>query len=103
MKTRLIIGLFLCVAFVQIITPLSMIAKRESILKDGIQFKFKTAPLDPYDAFRGRYVALQIEEDYVPMIKGLRLNSGQNVYALIETDSEGFARLTNVTTSKPYE
>jgi uncharacterized membrane-anchored protein len=80
-----------------------MIAKRESILKDGIQFKFKTAPLDPYDAFRGRYVALQIEEDYVPMIKGLRLNSGQNVYALIETDSEGFARLTNVTTSKPYE
>ena len=56
MKSKLIIGLFLGVSFIQIITPLSMIIKRESVLKNGGQFKFKTAPVDPYDAFRGRYV-----------------------------------------------
>lgn len=103
MKTRLIIGLFLCMAFAQIVTPLSMIAKREAVLKNGAQFKFKTTPVDPYDAFRGRYVALRIEGDYVPTIKELRLSNGQTVYVLIEIDSQGFAKFTTVATSRPYE
>ena len=102
MKTRLIIGLFLCVAFAQIVIPLSMIAKRESVLKNGVQFKFKTAPIDPYDAFRGRYVALRIEGNYVPTIKELRLSSGQTVYALIDIDNQGFAKFTTVATNRPH-
>jgi uncharacterized membrane-anchored protein len=97
MKNRLIIGLFFCVISIQIITPLSMIIRRESVLKNGEQFKFKTAPVDPYDAFRGRYVALRIEEDNVPAPKEPRLNHGQTVYALINTDEQGFAKFTAVT------
>jgi uncharacterized membrane-anchored protein len=78
-----------------------MITKRESILKNGMQFKFKTAPFDPYDAFRGRYVALQIEENYVLTPKEIELKSDQTVYALIDTDDKGFAKFTNVTINKP--
>lgn len=103
MKSRLIIGLFLCASFIQIVTPISMIAKRESVLKNGEQLKFKTAPVDPYDAFRGRYVALRVEEDYVPVIKELKLSSGQTVYALINIDDQGFAKFTTVTTKRPGE
>ncbi len=103
MKTKLIIGLFLCVAFAQIVTPLSMIVKRESVLKNGTQFKFKTVPIDPYDAFRGRYVALQIKENYVPTIKDIKLSNGQTIYAIIEIDSQGFATFTSVNPNRPDE
>ncbi len=101
MKNRLIIGIFLCMCLAQIITPLSMIIKRESVLKNGEQFKFKTAPVDPYDAFRGRYVALRIAEDAIPMSQGLGLIGGQTVYAHITNDEQGFARLADVTLSIP--
>lgn len=101
MKNSLIIGVFLCLASIQIITPLSMITKRESVLKNGEQFKFKTAPFDPYDAFRGRYVALRIEEDKALSPQGMSLNAGQMVYVPIAVDEQGFAKLVTVTTSRP--
>lgn len=101
MKNRLIIGLFCCIALIQLITPLSMIIKRESVLKNGEQFKFKTAPVDPYDAFRGRYVALRIAEDNVPAPRGILLSNGQSICAHIAVDEQGFAKLTTVTTSEP--
>lgn len=103
MRNRLTIGLFLCVSFVQIITPFSMIIKRESVLKSGGQFKFKTAPVDPYDAFRGRYVALRLEENYVPAVKETKLNRGQTVYALIAVDSQGFAGFTAASAARPSD
>lgn len=101
MKRPLIIGLFCCLALVQIVTPLSMIAKRESVLKNGEQFKFKTVPVDPYDAFRGRYVALKMEKDRVPIPEGVKLRNGQRVYAHITVDEQGFAEISTVTTSRP--
>ncbi len=101
MKIRLIIGLFICLSILQIFTPVSMIAKRESVLKSGEQFKFKTAPFDPYDAFRGRYVALRVEEDWVELAKGMKLSNGQAVYALIEVAEQGFAKFSNVNITRP--
>lgn len=101
MKNRLIIGLFCFIALIQLITPLSMIIKRESVLKNGEQFKFKTAPVDPYDAFRGRYVALRIEGDNVQVPEGMSLRYGQSVYALISNDEQGFAKFTTLVTNKP--
>jgi len=103
MKARLMIGLFLGLSFIQIATPLSMIVKREAALKDGEQFKFKTAPVDPYDAFRGRYVALRIEEDGAPAAAGAPLKGGQAVYALLTVDDQGFARIAAVTTVRPRQ
>lgn len=101
MRNPLVVGTFFCLAFIQIITPLSMIARRESVLKNGEQFKFKTAPVDPYDAFRGRYVALQIEGADVPVSGEIRLTAGQRVYALIGTDEEGYATFSAIATRRP--
>ncbi|MFA6349845.1 MAG: GDYXXLXY domain-containing protein [Candidatus Omnitrophota bacterium] len=101
MKNKYIIGLFLLLAFVQIVIPLSMIAKRESVLKSGQQFKFRTEPVDPYDAFRGRYVALQVKERDVPFLRNNKLRLGQTVYAIINTDEQGYAKLASVTTNRP--
>ncbi|MEW6173934.1 MAG: GDYXXLXY domain-containing protein, partial [Bacillota bacterium] len=87
---------------------------RETTLKTGRQFKFRTAPVDPYDAFRGRYVAIGIENnaaiDYgAPEFKpgqkefaGSReLKPGQRVYAHITVDAKGFASFSKVTANRP--
>ncbi|MDD5174780.1 MAG: GDYXXLXY domain-containing protein [Candidatus Omnitrophica bacterium] len=101
MKKSLVIALFLGISIVQVITPLSMIVKREYVLKNGEQFKFKTAPVDPYDAFRGRYVALRIQGDELSASKGLELSSGQTVYAVINTDDQGFAKIVRLSIDTP--
>lgn len=101
MNRRLLIGLFLGLSFVQIMVPLSMILRRESTLRTGESFRFKTEPVDPYDAFRGRYVALRIKEDSVEDYKGTRLTSGQSVYAQIAVDEAGYAKFTAITVDKP--
>ena len=101
MKKRIIIGLFSCLVLIQIVTPLSMIGRREAVLKNGKQFKFKTAPVDPFDAFRGRYVALQIESDSAPKPRNIEFNHGQKVYAHITKDRQGFATFSIVTAQRP--
>ena len=101
MKKRIITGLFSCLVLIQIATPLSMIAKRETTLKDGKQFKFKTAPVDPFDAFRGRYVALRIEADSAPKPGNIEFDHGQKVYAHITKDQQGFATFSKLTSKRP--
>lgn len=101
MKKNILIVLFLSVAVIQVITPMSMIVKREYVLKNGEQFKFKTAPVDPYDAFRGRYVALRIEDDKITVSGELKLSNGQAVYAVINNDDQGFARIARISVDKP--
>lgn len=100
MRKKIIIGLFSCLILIQIVIPVSMIIKREAVLKNGKQFKFKTAPVDPFDAFRGRYVALRIESDSAPN-SGNKFISGQKVYAHIALDEQGFAFFSGITTKRP--
>ena len=101
MKKRIIIGLFSCLVLIQIVTPLLMIGKREAVLKNGKQFKFKTAPVDPFDAFRGRYVALRIESDSAPKPGNIEFDYGQKVYAHITKDKQGFATFSVATAQRP--
>ncbi len=103
MRKELIIGLFSGLILVQIASPLSMIIKRESVLKNGTQFRFKTAPVDPYDAFRGRYVALGLDASKIAEPQGADLKSGQKVYAQIVNDDNGFAKISQVTMQKPKD
>ncbi len=101
MRKELIIGLFSGLILLQIAAPLSMIVKRESVLKNGIPFRFKTAPVDPYDAFRGRYVALRVEANKAIKPQGVDLKHGQKIYALIIVDEQGFANVFQITARKP--
>ena len=54
---------FALVGFAQLAVPASLIWKRERTLRQGHVWKFRTAPVDPVDAFRGRYVALEFEAE----------------------------------------
>ena len=91
MKKRL----YLMVAAVGVVAQFgvlgAMIVRRELALKHGAVCRFRTAPVDPYDAFRGKYVALDIEGARDGMLTALRFGRGQRVYARIGTDTNGFS------------
>ena len=101
MRKEFIVGLFSGLILLQIASPLSMIVKRESVLKHGMPFRFKTAPVDPYDAFRGRYVALGVEANKAIKPHGVDLKHGQKVYAQVAINEQGFAKISQITTQKP--
>ncbi len=101
MRKSLIVGLFSGLIILQIVVPVSMIVKREVTLKNGVPFMFKTAPVDPYDAFRGRYVALRVDVDKVGRPDGADLKYGQKVYASLFVDAHGFAQVAQISRHKP--
>lgn len=95
--------LFAVVAAVQLAVPGTLIFRHELALRTGQPYKFKTAPVDPYDAFRGRYVALNFEQRAAPGVAGEKLERGQKVCAHLEVDKDGFAKITRVTRRPPAD
>ena len=95
------LAVFVAVAVAQLAIPAGMIARWENTLRHGTPFKFLTAPVDPYDAFRGRYVALRLDAETVDVPAGTDFKSQAVVYGKIATDTNGFAQLTDLSTEKP--
>jgi uncharacterized membrane-anchored protein len=91
-KLRLII--FLLVALAQIAVPASMIWKRQRTLSEGRLWKFRTAPVDPVDAIRGRYLSLRFEAEQFPYSQ--KLPYGEKVYIKLKEDADGFAAVDQV-------
>lgn len=101
MKRRMALGLFLCLALVQLAVPASMIVRRELTLHYGRQYRFQTAPVDPYDPFRGRYVALNLQASTALPLPDIPLTPGQRVYAILTEDTEGFATIASLSLTPP--
>lgn len=93
-KLRLMI--FLLVALAQISVPASMIWKRQRTLRDGRLWKFRTAPVDPVDAMRGRYLSLRFEAEEFPRSERLPHAFETTVYVGIKEDADGFAVVDQV-------
>jgi uncharacterized membrane-anchored protein len=105
-KKYYLLAIFAALAFIQLCVPLYMALKWENVLKDGQPFFLETAPVDPYDAFRGRYIVLGFKEN-TGMLAADSLNVSfeyrQPVYALLETNSGGFGFIKEVSVNKPVE
>ncbi len=94
---------FCALAALQVWVPLSMIARREATLRKGAVYKFRTRPVDPYDAFRGRYVALGFENDEGSSTNAQQFAHGQTVYVGVEIGTNGYAVLGDVMPDRPRE
>ena len=82
--------------------PASIIWRYETVLATGKVFKFQTHPVDPYDAFRGRYVALGFNWESAPLMANVRSpNPGERMFALIEIGTNGFAQIKGLTFERP--
>lgn len=98
-KTILMI-VFLIVAAAQLYVPASMILERNDILETGKEFRFKTAPIDPNDPFRGKYIWLNFTNDGIP-VADTTWNSGETVFAVLAEDSRGMAVVKSIHRQKP--
>ena len=102
-KNKILIPIFAAVVAVQLAVPAWMIVKREITLKEGAQFKFRTQPVDPADAFRGRYVWLRLEPDSVKVPETSKWEHGQRAYAVLSIDTNGFAKVTRLDRAWPAD
>lgn len=97
---RMIVFIVLC--FLQICVPGLMIGRREATLRMGTAYRFKTAPVDPHDPFRGRYVALRFEENSAKAEEAA-VKRGRKVFVSIFEGEDGFAKLGEVSLKPPEE
>ncbi|XMO87387.1 GDYXXLXY domain-containing protein [Algibacter sp. AS12] len=95
MKTIHIFILFIVVAMAQLFVPAQMIFNKESIIKSGVAYKFKTQPVDPSDPFRGKYIILNYELNAFVTNDSV-WERHDKVYVYLETDSLGFAKVNDI-------
>lgn len=103
-KTVISLIAFAILAVVQLAIPGSMIFRSETTLSSGELYMIRTRPVDPYDIFRGRYVALTLDGfDYsdIPEKQRSMLVAGSNFYARLAVDSEGFAHIKSISMKPP--
>ena len=92
---------FALVGLAQLAVPASLIWKREQTLRRGSVWKFRTAPVDPVDAFRGRYVALEFEVEGQQIAPPPDTDYGQTVFVTLRQSVDGFAEIDQVLTGRP--
>lgn len=102
-KNRTCFYLFLLLAIFQLAVPLYMMWHWEDVLQNGRQYTWITAPVDPYDALKGRYVDLYFKEMKGPIEDGAVLMPGERAYAMLAEDEKGYAFITKVSSVQPKE
>lgn len=92
----------------QLVAAVWSIARFESTLSSGTPYKMRVRPVDPADAFRGRYVAVQpsltIDKSLVPESDRLTTDLYQNppkAFVILGTDAQGFARADRIVADRP--
>ena len=104
MKTKyILLILFLVAAGAQLYVPTSMILSQEDILTAGKTFKFRTAPVDPNDPLRGKYVALRYQDNSLTIPDSVYFYRNQKIFVEIEEDYEGFAIIKDISQAPPLQ
>lgn len=98
-KTKLL--LFAVLAVVQLAVPFQIIFHQEDILDTGKAWKFRTAPVDPNDPFRGKYVYLNYDQTSFAIKSKDVWKSGQTIFANLTTDERGYAKVVSITSHRP--
>ena len=109
MNTRLKAGLLALLSVTQLTAAGWSIARYESVLRSGAPYKIRIEPIDPADAFRGRYVqiapAIRISMPVSVETRELidRIQNGEQGYVVLARDADGFARIAQVLTAPPAQ
>ena len=98
-----LLTVFVAVALIQLAIPGKMIWDREKILETGKEFKFETAPVDPTDPFRGKYIDLQYKENSAAVETSADWLAGEDIYVILKTNPAGFATIDYISKEKPTE
>jgi uncharacterized membrane-anchored protein len=109
MNTRMKVATLAILSVAQLAAAAWSIARYESTLRTGILYRIRTMPVDPADAFRGRYVAVRpailLPKPIASETEKLlyQIQSGERGYAILETDADGFARVAQILPQPPSQ
>lgn len=95
------VSLLILVALIQLAVPASMLWNRERTLRDGAVYRFRAEPLDPYDAFRGRYVRINVGSFEAPWIG--EPSASERCFAVLARDADGYATVVAARATRPEE
>src|SRR6185295_10108312 len=102
MKTKtLLVLIFAVLACMQWFVPAQMIFEKEKILAQGKEFKFKTAPVDPSDPFRGKFITLSFEANWLEIGNDSDYYANEPVFVTLTSDDNGFARIASISKEPP--
>ncbi|WP_187260838.1 GDYXXLXY domain-containing protein [Pontibacter beigongshangensis] len=99
----LTIAAFVVVCLAQLYAPVSMILHREEVLQHGKEYKFETAPIDPNDPFRGKYIVLRFREESFPVDSTENWDQAEDIFLHLQTDRNGFATIRSISQVPPAE
>ena len=82
--------------------PYSMIVDQQQVLEKGEVFRFRPRPVDPYDAFRGRYIIFQFADQTLNFPNAQDIfKYDAPIYVGLEKDSLGYYNFSNPSIEKP--
>jgi uncharacterized membrane-anchored protein len=98
---KLPILILVLIALAQLAVPASIVWKRGQTFAHGRLWKFKTEPVDPIDAIRGRYVALRFAAEKAKATPdALIKDRSVPVFVTLKEDTEGFAQVDQISTER---
>lgn len=98
---RWIISAFLMLCLAHLYIPLKIIAQQEAVIEQGKLFRFKVAPLDPNDPFRGKYITLRYDANSVKVKNVNEFLRKGRAYVVIEADTQGYAAIRSISLREP--
>lgn len=103
MNKTILIPAFILMVALQLYIPARMISRKESILAGGKEFKFRTAPIDPTDPFRGKYITLSYEANSFHVANAEDWNQGDPIFVLLGEDEKGFVKINSILKDRPVD
>jgi len=100
-NARLYFIIFAVAAVLQLYVPISIIWQREHLLSKGKIFTFKTAPVDPKDPFRGKYVTLEFDAREIKITDIHKWKDNETVYVTLLNNKQGYAIIDSIFKQKP--
>jgi uncharacterized membrane-anchored protein len=98
---KILFVIFIVVCIIQLAVPAKMAWDKEKVIRAGLEFKFRTAPVDPYDPFRGKYITLAFDANHYEIQTDSTWKPGDEVYVYLGTDEKGFAKIEDLSKIEP--
>ncbi|PTX58724.1 GDYXXLXY motif protein [Kordia periserrulae] len=99
MKKTYIYLLFGLMVIAQIVASAQIVYKHETVINSGNVYKFTTAPIDPSDPFRGKYIVLDFDINSFPTTDE-DWNYGEKAYLYLGKNANGYAYIDTLSKTK---
>lgn len=84
-----------------VILPVWQMLQAQAVMTQGKAYRFETQPVDPADAFRGRYIALGFKAAQTEVERDFSADYGRKFYAVLGVDANGFGKIERLEIRKP--